>query len=65
MSINPVKQNNVKSQQLCLFHNVQQVLSYKSKNLWPKTLLEREALVMVFLTQKRLRNDGNTNFCQM
>ena len=27
ISINPVKQNNVKSQQLCRFHNVQQVLS--------------------------------------
>ena len=35
------------------------------KNLRPKTLLEREALIMVFLTQKRLRNAGNTNFCEI
>ena len=35
------------------------------KNLWPKTLLEREALVMFFLTQKRLRSACNTNFCKI
>ena len=42
-----------------------QVLSWESKNLWPKTLLKREALVMVFLTQKRLRNIGNMNLCEI
>ena len=35
------------------------------ENLWPKTLLEKEALVMVFLTQKRLRNAGNMNLCEI
>ena len=34
------------------------------KNLWLKTLLERETLVMVFLTQKRL-NAGNMNFFEI
>ena len=30
-----------------------------------KTLLEREALVMFFLTQKRLKNAGNMNFSEI